>query len=80
MLKLVQGWPGPSFINFIHNWRCAGTSMNSILSSNFQRYYLKIGHPFGPLGWPETYKSNPEQLLTLGQIRSRMQESDSSGY
>jgi len=35
---------------FIHNWRCAGTSLHSLLSANFHGYYLKLGDPFDRFG------------------------------
>lgn len=46
---------------FIHNWRCAGSTLNSILSSNFGDKYYKIGTQFSDTGWPLYGK--PERLL-----------------
>ena len=57
----------------MHNWRCAGTTINSILSSNFHHRYLKVGHPFNVFGWPHDYDNHPEPLLTVGQIRNLIQ-------
>ena len=70
MLSCRPIWPKDRSVHFIHNWRCAGTTVNSILSSNFRQHYLKIGHPFTTFGWPHDYRNHPEPLLTLGQIRS----------
>ena len=61
-------------VHFIHNWRCAGTSINSLLSSNFTHAYLKIGHPFNSFGWPESYQSHRPPLLTLSQLRSERKQ------
>ena len=80
MNKSAFQWPGPGFINFIHNWRCAGSTLNSILSSNFQSNYLKIGHPFNAFGWPENYSDHSEPILTLGQLRSLMSKMPSSQF
>lgn len=75
MLSCSPIWPNNRSVHFIHNWRCAGTTINSILSSNFHDNYLKIGHPFTPFGWPHPYDNHPEPLLTVGQIRSLVKSS-----
>lgn len=80
MNKPTLHWPGSGFINFIHNWRCAGSTINSILSSNFHSNYLKIGHPFNSFGWPEDYGSHTDPILTLGQLRSLMSKRPSSQF
>ena len=69
MFKLDQLWPASRDIHFIHNWRCAGTSINSLLSSNFHSSYLKIGQAFTDFGWPEDYQNHREPLLTAHQLR-----------
>ena len=55
---------------FMHNWRCAGTTMNSLLSSNFGDLYCKIGTQFTNFGWP---KYELPEKLTLQDIRSSIQ-------
>ena len=75
MLSCSPIWPKNRSVHFIHNWRCAGTTVNSILSSNFHENYLKIGHPFTTFGWPHDYENHPEPLLTVGQIRSLVKSS-----
>ncbi len=57
-------------MHFLHNWRCAGTTVNSILSSNYHEHYLKIGHPFSVFGWPHDYNNHPSPLLSVGHIRN----------
>ena len=69
MLLVNRHSPFPRNVHFIHNWRCAGTTVNSLLSSNFHQYYLKIGHPFTCFGWPEDYRLHRDPLLTVDQIR-----------
>lgn len=54
----------------MHNWRCAGTTMNSLLSSNFGDLYCKIGTQFSDFGWP-LYEL-PEKL-TLQDVRNSVQ-------
>ena len=54
---------------FMHNWRCAGSSLNSLLASNFGSTYLKIGTQFSEFGWP--LYEQPE-LLCLGDVRSKL--------
>tara|TARA_B100000674_G_scaffold49872_2_gene34456 strand:+ start:1512 stop:2663 length:1152 start_codon:yes stop_codon:yes gene_type:complete len=66
-------WPSKCSVHFVHNWRCAGTTINSILSSNFHNRYLKVGHPFNIFGWPHDYDNHPDPLLTVGQIRNLTQ-------
>lgn len=56
---------------FIHNWRCAGSSLNSLLASNFGSVYLKIGTQFSEFGWP--LYERPE-LLCLGDVRSKLSD------
>lgn len=75
MLSRSLFWPKNQSVHFIHNWRCAGTTVNSILSSNFHEHYLKIGHPFSNYGWPHNYDNHPEPLLTVGQIRRLIKSS-----
>ena len=53
---------------FMHNWRCAGSTMNSLLSSNFGERYSKVGTQFTETGWPN-YKV-PE-LLSVDQVRKK---------
>lgn len=77
MLSRSPIWPKNQSVHFIHNWRCAGTTVNSILSSNFHERYLKIGHPFNNFGWPHDYNNHPEPLLTVGQIRRLIKSSQS---
>lgn len=67
-----QYWSGKN-IFFLHNWRCAGTSVTSLLASNFGKHYIKVGHPFSANGHPIWYKSNPTQITTLEQIRDKFQ-------
>jgi len=43
---------GDSNVFFMHNWRCAGSTLNSFFSSNFGDNYLKIGTQFSHFGWP----------------------------
>ena len=78
MLDFNKTWPIQDNVHFIHNWRCAGTSINSLLSSNYHDSYLKIGHPFTSLGWPESYDSHREPLQTLSQLRSTISTLQSS--
>ena len=73
MLRFSSTTPFDSNIHFLHNWRCAGTSVNSLLSSNFHSAYFKIGHPFTHYGWPESYKNHREPFLTIGQLRDSKQ-------
>ena len=54
----------------MHNWRCAGSTMNSLLSSNFGDLYCKVGAQFSDFGWP-LYEL-PEKL-TLQDVRSSVQ-------
>ena len=75
MLNRSPAWPKDRSVHFIHNWRCAGTTVNSILSSNFHDQYLKIGHPFTNFGWPHDYENHPEPLLTIDQIRRLVKSS-----
>ena len=70
MFDFDRLWPKKVDIHFIHNWRCAGTSINSLLSANFHKSYLKIGHPFTDFGWPEDYQSHREPYLTSSQLRN----------
>ena len=70
MLKFNRSWPSRANIHFIHNWRCAGTTINSLLSSNFHRSYLKIGHPFTNFGWPESYDTHRTPLQSKSQLKS----------
>ena len=72
MLNFDKAWPKPISVHFLHNWRCAGTSINSLLSSNFHHSYLKIGHPFSNFGWPESYSDHRNPILSIGQIRDRL--------
>ena len=51
---------------FMHNWRCAGSTMNSLLSSNFGGRYTKVGTQFTETGWPNY---NVPELLTVDQVR-----------
>ena len=78
MINSEAVWPLPSSVHFIHNWRSAGTTISSILSSNYPKQYLKIGHPFTIYGWPASYKKHPEPITTLGQLRKRFVHSTSS--
>lgn len=55
----------------MHNWRCAGSTMNSLLSSNFGDLYCKVGTQFSDFGWP-LYEL-PEKL-TLQDIRNSVQD------
>ena len=75
MINRDASWPGNSSVHFIHNWRSAGTTISSILSSNFPNQYLKIGHPFTIFGWPAPYKNHPEPLVSLSQIRDKFTDS-----
>ena len=70
MINRDAAWPATSSVHFIHNWRSAGTTISSILSSNFSNQYLKIGHPFTIYGWPAAYKNHPDPLISLGQVRN----------
>ena len=54
----------------MHNWRCAGSTMNSLLSSNFGDLYCKVGTQFSDFGWP-LYEVS--EKLTLQDIRSSVQ-------
>ena len=51
---------------FIHNWRCAGTSLHSVLSASLGDKYLKIGCRFNRFGWPD--QSKPE-IIRLRELR-----------
>ena len=55
---------------FIHNWRCAGSTINSLLSSNFGSLYCKVGTQFSDFGWP--LYDIPEKL-TLQDVREGVQ-------
>ena len=72
MLRPCPIWPAKKSVLFIHNWRCAGSTINSVLSSNFHQHYLKIGHPFTIFGWPFDYLKHPQPLLSVGGIRNRI--------
>lgn len=61
---------------FIHNWRCGGSSLNSIFSSNFGSNYCKIGTQFSSFGWPD-YKS--KEVLTLADVRPRTDQTSILG-
>ena len=74
MLRFNKIWPTSPNIHFIHNWRCAGTTVNSLLSSNFHRSYLKIGHPFTNFGWPEPYAAHRTPLQTKNQLKEHINE------
>ena len=50
----------------MHNWRCAGSTMNSLLSSNFGDRYTKVGTQFRETGWPDY---DVPELLTVDQVR-----------
>jgi hypothetical protein len=63
----IQPW-GEASAYFIHNWRCAGSTLNSLLASNFTDDYLKVGMAFSQFGWPDS--SSPE-LTTLADLRKR---------
>ena len=78
MLLVNRHSPFPRNVHFIHNWRCAGTSVNSLLSSNFYNSYIKIGHPFTSYGWPEDYRSHRDPLLTVEQLRKSIITASSS--
>lgn len=69
-------WPSKNSVHFVHNWRCAGSTVNSILSSNYHNNYLKIGHPFTNFGWPHDYNNHPTPILSLAQIRDLMRISN----
>ena len=53
---------------FIHNWRCAGSTINSLLSSNFGDKYIKVGTQFTHNGWPDY--AIPE-LLSIDKVRHK---------
>ena len=72
MLKFNRSWPLKANVHFIHNWRCAGTTVNSLLSSNFHQSYLKIGHPFTNFGWPEPYDTHRAPLQSKSQLKSAL--------
>ena len=61
---------GQSRIFFMHNWRCGGTTLTLLFSSNFGNKYLKVGTQFSEFGWP-LYQL-PE-LLKLEDVRSKVQ-------
>ena len=61
---------------FIHNWRCGGSSLNSIFASNFGSNYCKIGTQFTKFGWPD-YQA-PE-ILTLADVRTRFDQTSILG-
>ena len=52
----------------MHNWRCAGSTMNSLLSSNFGDRYTKVGTQFTEAGWPNY---NVPELLSVDQARKK---------
>ena len=64
---------GGSGIFFLHNWRCAGSSMSSLMAANFGSFYIKVGHPFTNYGWPESYRGSTKQITSLDEIRGRIQ-------
>ena len=68
---------GQSRIFFMHNWRCGGTTLNSLFSSNFGNKYLKVGTQFSEFGWP-LYQL-PE-LLKLEDVRSKVQSGWLNSY
>ena len=70
VLKDAAADLGESRVFFMHNWRCAGSTLNSLFSSNFGNKYLKIGTQFSEFGWP-LYQL-PE-LLTLKDVRSKVE-------
>ena len=53
---------------FVHNWRCAGSTINSLLSSNFGELYTKVGTQFTDAGWPDY---NLPELLSVDQVRKK---------
>lgn len=55
----------------MHNWRCAGSTLNSLFASNFGDLYLKIGTQFSNYGWP-LYEL-PEKL-TLSEVRGGLKD------
>ncbi len=69
MFNELGDWPCRQSINFLHNWRCAGSTLSSLLSANFHQSYLKIGHPFDSFGWPENYQKHRPPLISLSQLR-----------
>ena len=75
MLNHKRIWPSKHSVHFLHNWRCAGSTINSILSSNYNDRYLKVGHPFNIFGWPHDYNNHPSPLLSLGHIRQIIKSS-----
>ena len=76
VLKDALSTLGPRKAFFIHNWRCGGSSLNSIFSSNFGSHYCKIGTQFTSFGWPN-YKV--KELLTLTDVRSRSDQTSILG-
>ena len=64
-------WASRIKIFFMHNWRCAGTSLNSLLSSNFGDKYVKIGTQFSAYGWP--LYDVPEKLK-LSEVRASLSD------
>ena len=55
----------------MHNWRCAGSTMNSLLSSNFGDRYTKVGTQFRETGWPDY---DVPELLTVDQVRTSFKD------
>jgi hypothetical protein len=55
----------------IHNWRTAGTSTSSLLASNFNSSYLKVGLPFDGFGMPRASKG-VHQITSLSEVRKNL--------
>lgn len=62
---------GSRRVLFLHNWRCAGSTMNSLLSSNFGERYTKVGTQFEETGWPDY---DVPELLTVDQVRKSFKD------
>ena len=60
-------WKEKSIL-FLHNWRCAGSTFTSLLASNYQDTYIKIGGPFNRFGWPDSHPQR-KHIQTLGEVR-----------
>lgn len=66
----TESFFGGRNILFIHNWRCAGTSLHSLLKANLRKRYLKIGDPFNRFGKGKYNPALAEASTTLRYLRS----------
>ena len=75
-----QPWPSSNCVHFIHNWRCSGTSLNSVLSSNFPAHYFKLGQSFNPFGWPFSEHAKQGSIESLEDIYLKLKVLSTKPY